>query len=150
MEMTSTMLGSSSTTSTLVTGVVPLVLTHSLCESNLCVCWERQLVGRDAERLDQRGGVRAQLLAQVVDRLQHGLRRGRGELAVLLEPAAVLLDVPQRVQGAEAVQDVLDARVLARLDRARKGLEHDLLRVHAGDVDDVVLRVDEDAERVVA
>src|SRR3954453_4882850 len=99
------MLGSSSTTRTLT---APLVaLTQSLCESNLGVCWERQLRVRDAEGVDEGGGVGPGLLAQVVDRLQDGLgRRGR-ELPVLLEPAAVLLHVPQHVEAAQLVQHLL-------------------------------------------
>src|SRR3954454_24598237 len=116
MEITSTMLGSSSTTSTLTFPLSFLfAFTHSLCESNLGVCWERQLGLRDPERVHKRGGVGSQQHAEVVDGLLHRFRRGRRELAVLLEPAAVVLDVGERVEAAQLVEDLLGRGIVAGL-----------------------------------
>src|SRR3954447_6485841 len=109
---------------------------------------ERSL--RDAERVGEQRGVLAQLLAQRVDRLDDRLGAGGGELAVLLVPAALGLDPRQRVEAAELVEHGAQLGVLAAVQRAVERLEHDEIDPRTGGVDDVVLAVDEHAERVVA
>ena len=87
--------------------------------------------------------------AQRVDVLDGRLRALRREAAVLLEPAALGLDPVQRVQAAQAVEHRAQRGVVAVVDRAGELLEHDEVDPRAGDVDDVVLAVDEHGERVL-
>jgi len=56
----------------------------------------------------------------------------------------------QGVEAAQAVEHRAQRRVVAVLDRARELLEHDEVDPRAGDVDDVVLAVDEHGEGVLA
>ncbi len=56
---------------------------------------------RDPERVDERAGLLADLVAQPVDLARDRLRARRGQPAVLLEEALVGLDVLEREQVAE-------------------------------------------------
>src|SRR5664279_3694378 len=83
-----------------------------------------------AESLDQRQGVWAQLLEQIVDQRGDGLGPRVRNAVVTHEPGQIALDLGQRVQRAHIAQQILCLGALAASDACGERLQHDALDVH--------------------
>src|ERR1019366_1134870 len=105
---------------------------------------------RDPEGIHQGAGLLADLVAEPVDLARDRLAARPGEPSVLLEEAAVGLDLIQRIEVAYEPQRRAQRVVLARVDRGGERLQDHALGMDAGRVDGVVLDGAEDLERIKA
>src|ERR1039458_8798666 len=94
---------------------------------------------RDPEGIHQGAGLLADLVAEPVDLARDRLAARPGEPSVLLEEAAVGLDLIQRIEVAYEPQRPAQRVVLARVDRGGERLPDHALGMDAGRVGGGVL-----------